>query len=94
MSCVYNASRGKFGDLLKSKDCSRNGRATKASAMQIYNWLEYNEGLAPKGYIFHEFHSDGAIVTMNALKMSPPYLREKIMILSTAPGFHIKNGLC
>ena len=94
VSCVYNATRGKYGDLKKSKLCSRDGRATKASAMQIYNWLEYDEGLAPNGYIFHECHSDGAIVTNNSLKMSPKYLKDRLIVLATAPGVHIKNTMC
>lgn len=65
--------------------------AEKALLSQFYG---YFENASPNAMYFHECHSEGAIITRNALMKLPDNYRKRIILAAFAPGAYIENKYC
>ena len=45
----------------------------------------------PGSFLYHECHSEGAIITRNALMRYPEELRQRIIVVAIAPGAYIDD---
>lgn len=54
-------------------------------------WSAHFNAAGPNSYLFHVCHSEGAIITRNALKSYPEELRQRIIVIAIAPGAYIND---
>jgi RHS repeat-associated protein len=67
---------------------------TEAVQNQIDRFRSYFATAGPDAYYYHECHSEGAIVTRNALMRLPEEIRKRIIVLAIAPGAYIDEKYC
>ena len=88
---VYNESRGFIGDLVRCFFELYCHVETKAVKNLQKRWSAYFNVVSPDAYLFHVCHSEGAIITRNALMSYPEELRKRIIVVAIAPGAYIED---
>ena len=91
---VYNNSHGFVVDLVRCFFELYFHMETKAVKNQLAEWHAHFNVSGADSYIFHQCHSEGAIVTRNALERMPENLRRRIIVVAYAPGAYIDDELC
>lgn len=88
---IYNESRGFLIDVIRSA-CELYFYAETPSVIALREkWHAYFEGVGPNAFLFHECHSEGAIITRNALRSFPEELRQRMIIAAYCPGAYINS---
>jgi hypothetical protein len=54
-------------------------------------WDAYFDAVGADAHLFHVCHSEGAIITKNALMSYPEELRKRIIVVAIAPGAYIED---
>ena len=90
---IYNATHSYSSDL---KECILhtlyvNTKPVSLLVEEISDYFE-KEGLDKR--ILINCHSQGAIITRNALVQLPPEIRKRVSVLAVAPGAYIDRYLC
>jgi hypothetical protein len=93
VSGVYNATHG-IWDVVESFLNLLFGVSTRPAALLHKEWDDYFNNCPDDGIIIHYCHSQGAILTRNALKSYDPELRKRIHVIAVAPGAYIDKELC
>ncbi len=86
---VYNQSRGFIADIARCFFELYFYMQTRAVKNQQKAWDAYFTVASPEAFLYHECHSEGAIITRNALMTYPEELRQRIMVVAIAPGAYI-----
>ncbi len=89
---IYNSTHGLWDFL----ECIVNilGFNTKPVTLLQHEWDEYFKNCPEGGIIIHYCHSQGAILTRNALRGYDETLRQRIHVIAVAPGAYIDENLC
>lgn len=91
-SFVYNASHGVF-DLIESF-LNLLGIVTRPAQLLHKEWDHFFANCPEDGIIIMVCHSQGAILTRNALSTYDEELRKRIHVVAVAPAAYIDEGLC
>ena len=70
------------------------GFTTRPVTLLHRAWDDYFENCPDNGMIIMVCHSQGAILTRNALASYKPELRERIHVIAVAPAAYIDKKLC
>ncbi|NGX43861.1 MAG: putative deoxyribonuclease RhsA [Candidatus Anoxychlamydiales bacterium] len=89
---LHNETRGGFWDVSRAGCEGVFHKETKSVKMQKEIWTDYLLK-SDKNYL-HICHSEGAIITRNALEGTDPNLRNRIDVLAFAPAAYIDKDLC
>lgn len=89
---VYNRSSGFIGDIVRCFFELYFYMETKAVFNLRAKWDAHFAIAGPNSYILHYCHSEGAIVTRNALMGYPEELRNRIIVKAIAPGAYIDKS--
>jgi RHS repeat-associated protein len=88
---VYNQTRGFIVDLVRSFFELYFYIQTQAVKNQQAAWDAFFAVASPDAFLYHECHSEGAIITRNALMTYPEELRKRIIVVAIAPGAYIEK---
>lgn len=88
---VHNQSHGFIADLFRCFFELYFYMDTKASKDLRNRWDAYFKVAGPLAYLIHYCHSEGAIITRNALLRYPEELRQRIIVIAIAPGAYIDD---
>ena len=86
---VYNKSHGFIADVVRSFFELYFYMQTEAVKNQQARWDAYFNFADSTSLLFHLCHSEGAIITRNALMTYPEELRKRIIVIAIAPGAYI-----
>ena len=86
---VYNESHGFLYDVMRSACELYFYMKTEAVINQQKKWDAFFAHASPNSFFFHECHSEGAIITRNALMSYPEELRKRIIIAAFCPAAYI-----
>ncbi|CUI16927.1 putative rhs family protein [Candidatus Protochlamydia naegleriophila] len=86
-----NSSRGFILDLVRCAFELYFHAQTKAVRVQQKVWDAYFAHAKPGGVYLHFCHSEGAIITRNALMTYSEELRKRIIVVAIAPGAYIED---
>lgn len=92
ISCVHNASHG-IWDLVESR-YNLLGINTRPVTLLHRQWDDYFDKYGESGIVIHACHSQGAILTRNALKSYDPERRKRIHVIAVAPAAFIDEDIC
>lgn len=93
VDAIYNCSHGNDNDLYESF-INLKYECTEPSIRLRELWDQKFEEIGLEGYILHYCHSQGAIITRNALMEYPEDLRKRIILVAIAPGSYIDENFC
>lgn len=88
---VDNSSRGLVFDLMRCVCELYLYTNTSAVKTQQKIWNTYFAACGPNAILLHFCHSEGAIITRNALMSYPEELRKRIIVVAIAPGAYIDD---
>jgi RHS repeat-associated protein len=90
---VYNRTRGTIYDLAQSVGQLSFNMASKSTFDQMNTWSNFFKQNKKDPYL-HFCHSQGAIITRNALRWMPKEQRNRIIVVAIAPAAYINKNLC
>lgn len=88
---VYNETRGFIADVCRSFFELYFYMDTKACKDLRNSWDAHFNFAGPDSYLIHFCHSEGAIITRNALMRYPEELRQRIIVIAIAPAAYIDD---
>lgn len=90
---IYNGSQGVWADL---QECflHYNFNSTEPVKQLVDQIISYFEDHDEEHQILITCHSQGALITRNALIQLPPHIRNRISIVAVAPAAYIDRNLC
>lgn len=90
---IYNGSQGLWADL---KECFFHYKFISTVPVQqlVEEITKYFEEHDEEHQILITCHSQGAIITRDALMQLPPHIRNRISVLAVAPAAYIDRYLC
>lgn len=88
---VYNQSHGFIADVVRCFFELYFYAQTPAVKNLQARWDAYFAYAGENSHIFHACHSEGAIITRNALMTYPEELRNRIIVVAIAPGAYISK---
>lgn len=88
---VHNESHGFISDLVRCFFELYFYAQTKAVKNLQARWDAHFRFASPGSFLFHFCHSEGAIITRNALMKYPEELRQRIIVVAIAPGAYIEG---
>ena len=88
---VHNQSKGLIPDLIRCFFELYFYMNTEAVKNLQARWDAHFLHAGPGSFLYHECHSEGAIITRNALMRYPEELRQRIIVVAIAPGAYIDD---
>ena len=91
---IYNASYHLVIDLLEILALNYHGLSPNTAQLLYETWQEFAKNHPGDQKIFVPCHSQGAIHVYNALLLSPPELRNRIIVVTIAPAKIVPTAIC
>lgn len=88
---VHNESHGFLYDVIRSACELFFYMNTKSVKNLQKKWDAFFDHASPDSFYYHECHSEGAIITRNALMSYPEELRKRIIVTAFAPAAYIDD---
>lgn len=85
---IFNRSRGRALDTTECVFQSVTGCPTLSAISLLSKWLDHFSK-KPQSEVLHFCHSQGSIVTRNVAPLLPESIRQKITVVSIAPGAYV-----
>jgi len=91
---IHNSTHGFPNDLYESFVGLMCFRGTQPSRLIKQEWDDFFANNGPDAVLLHFCHSQGAILTRNAINDYPEELRKRIIVVAIAPAAYISPDLC
>jgi RHS repeat-associated protein len=91
---IYNATHGALADFLESRAQLHWGLTTEPVKALTQFFKDYFAEKGKEATLLHISHSQGAIITRNALRQTPEEIRSRIHLLNIAPGGYTHPNHC
>ena len=94
VTCIYNGTQTLYVDILHESKDNLNFKSTEPVRLLTQEILDTFEKKEENYQILINCHSQGAIITRNALMQIPPHLRKRVTVVAINPAAYIDRFLC